>query len=119
MQQQKIDFYNFIAKAILLIGSLLVFAGFFILAFQIYYYLKNGNWIRIPLFVVLEKLPGENQAFSWLKNPQSWYGLHKIIFGLLDFIPLSLFLIVAGSSITAKMWQDLELLKDSNQEDKE
>ena len=84
-----------------LCGFALILAGLGIFVFQVYGWLKNGTWFEVPLamlFVFFEDMvPAE--WYSWLKAPDSWFGLHKIVVGLfqvLFILPLSLFLAVLG-----------------------
>ena len=81
------------------LGVLVVLAGFLIVGWQIFVYLKHGEWVELPL-LVLAALGPEKFAF-WLANPSSWLGLHKLIYGLLKFFPVSLFAVLVGAAMTA------------------
>ncbi len=81
------------------LGVLLILAGFLIIGFQIFLYLKNGEWIKLPLLYLVAF--GPDNFVSWLDNPTSWLGLHKIVYGILDFIPVSLFSMLVGWAMTA------------------
>jgi hypothetical protein len=82
-----------------IIGVIIILAGIGIVGFQIFIYLKNGEWIELPLLYLVTY--GPNEFVSWLYNPTSWLGLHKIIYGALKLIPLSLCLILVGAAFTA------------------
>jgi len=75
-------------------GFLFILAGIGLFGFQVFMYLKYGEWIELPL-TTLASLGPEKFA-SWLIDPTSWLGLHKIISKALESIPLSLFAIVVG-----------------------
>ena len=79
------------------VGVLLILVGIGIFGFQVFTYLKYGEWIEFPL-TILASL-GPEKYVSWLSNPTSWLGLHKIIDGALKSIPLSLFAIVVGGAM--------------------
>lgn len=79
-----------LAGIIVFIGGLFVLAGLAVLGLQIFAYLKLGDWKPVP---VLELV---SPHIPWLRNPQSWFGLHNIISDALDFVPVSLLLFLAG-----------------------
>lgn len=76
------------------IGVLCVFSGMAILCFQVFVYLKDGEWIEFPLSILFAF--GPEGFLMWLNNPRSWFGLHKIINGVLEVMPLSLFFMIVG-----------------------
>ncbi|MEJ1392117.1 MAG: hypothetical protein RPU34_14715 [Candidatus Sedimenticola sp. (ex Thyasira tokunagai)] len=76
-------------------GILFILAGIGLFGFQIFIYLKHGEWVEFPLTILTSF--GPEKLVSWLSNPTSWQGLHKIIDGTLELIPLSLFAVIAGS----------------------
>ena len=63
------------------------------------HYWKNGQWVELPLLYLVAF--GPKEFGSWLANPISWLGLHKIVYNVLELMPLSLFSILAGSGMTA------------------
>jgi len=90
------------------IGILVGLSGFFIFGYQIYFWLKEGYWIERDLlwllYWLLRNFNGNSSALlyfllKWLRAPQDWQGLHKLFLGVLEFIPLSLFLIAFGGMI--------------------
>ncbi|MEJ1381607.1 MAG: hypothetical protein RPT95_11710 [Candidatus Sedimenticola sp. (ex Thyasira tokunagai)] len=76
-------------------GVFLIFAGIGLFGFQIFMYLKHGEWFELPLTILISF--GPEKLVSWLSNPTSWQGLHKIIDGALELMPIPLFSVVAGS----------------------
>lgn len=74
-----------------LFGALGFFAGFGVLAYQIYLWLKLGQWTPMPLWTLLE---WADYDFSSLNNID-WLGIQKIIAWVLD-LPLSLSMVVIG-----------------------
>ncbi|MEA3486130.1 MAG: hypothetical protein U9R20_00520 [Thermodesulfobacteriota bacterium] len=90
---------NSISKSIytgtILIGVAILLAGFFIIFWQLFIWLKHGEWRNISLLKVVLYI-GIDPIVSWLKNPQSWFGVHKIIYWFFISFPLSLFLIITG-----------------------
>ena len=88
---------NVIPNAICVLGLLLFTFGFLVIAFQIVLYLKKGVWLELSL-VSLAAL-GPDSFWTWLDSLTSWKGVSKIVYGILDCIPLSLFSIVLGWAI--------------------
>lgn len=76
------------------LGGLVALTGVGICVFQIYAFLKNGAWISLSALELMPIFPSGLEA--WVKYPQSWLGLHKIIYGLLDAMPLSLLALIVG-----------------------
>lgn len=72
-------------------------AGLGLAGFQVFIYLKSGEWVEVPLKALVEF--GPTEFTSWLHAPTSWVGLHKIISGALEFMPLSLSAVNAGAAM--------------------
>lgn len=81
---------RFLAGMVVLGGALVVVAGIGVLGLQIYRYLRVGEWISMSLFDFL------SPHVSWLGNPQSWFGLYRIVKGAFEIMPLSLAVILVG-----------------------
>ncbi len=81
---------RFLAGVVILIGVLIVVAGVGVLCLQIFAYLKTGDWKSVSTLSVA------SLQFSWLKSPQSWFGLHEIVSDMLGILPLSLALVLLG-----------------------
>jgi hypothetical protein len=81
-------------KIVNIFGLLLIFAGLGIVVVQIFLYLKNGQWVELPLLYLT--ILGPDKFVSWLDNPISWIGFHKIIYGFLNAMPLSLCSMLIG-----------------------
>ena len=86
-------------KIVNVLGVLLILAGLVIVGFQVFLYFKNGQWIELPLLYLAAF--GPDEFVTWLNNPTSWVGLHKIIYVLLSFIPLSMCSVLVGWAMTA------------------
>jgi hypothetical protein len=82
-------------KVLNILGVTLLYSGAIIIGLQLFVYLLYGTWEELPLFYLFALL-GPDKFMSWLDNPRSWLGLHKIVFGILKFMPLSLFLMFVG-----------------------
>ena len=94
-------------QALSFFGGLIVICGFIVVGFQVLFWLKGREWLEVSLlgsfYFVVKYLPEtfrmspEFKAFMlWLSYPRDWQGLHKIVTGTLEFIPLSFFLVVVG-----------------------
>ena len=81
---------RFLAGIVILVGVLIVLAGVGVLCLQLYAYLKTGDWKSVSTLSVA------SLQFSWLKSPQSWFGLHEIVSDMLGILPLSLALVLLG-----------------------
>ncbi|MCX5814580.1 MAG: hypothetical protein NT178_18880 [Proteobacteria bacterium] len=90
---------KFIARTIMVGGYIIMIFGFVLFIWQVYMYLLNGSWIAQPLLLVFEYFPRDIKFISWIFFPKSWFGLHKIIYWILEFIPTSLISIFVGFAI--------------------
>ncbi|MCS6304902.1 MAG: hypothetical protein H8K07_14755 [Nitrospira sp.] len=69
-------------------GSLSL-ASALILTLQVLVYLKTGDWPDWFLFTAFKDfLPAS--FLQWLRDPQDWFGVHKMVFYLFMEIPLAL-----------------------------
>lgn len=73
----------------LAIGPLFVTSGIGFFIYQIYSWLRNGEWVQYSLIWALSYV---ESIQSWSYYPTEWIGVHKI----LDIIPFSIFLIAIG-----------------------
>ena len=87
------NFKRFLTVVVILIGLLIVLAGLGVLCLQVFGYLKTGDWKSVSTLSVASPL------FSWLQNPQSWFGLHDIVRNMLGILPLSLALVLLGGLV--------------------
>ena len=86
-------FIGFLGVLIGFLGLLFLVYGLLMFVCQVVSWLDSGEWVKLPLLLVLfDLIPQEHPIQSWLNNPQSWYGLHKV----LEFIPLYLFFVSLG-----------------------
>ena len=78
------------ARVAYLIAIPPLLAGVGIIGMQVYGYLQYGEWSPLSAMALAEG------RFPWLDNPQSWLGLHQIVHGFLNWLPVSLFLLLIG-----------------------
>ncbi len=67
-------------------GFLFIAAGVCIITAQVFLYLYKGEWHEYPILLIAKYVP--EQIYSWILYPESWIGLHGIIYWFLD-IPVS------------------------------
>jgi len=70
-------------------GYILALSGIGIWVYQLYYWLKYAEW---KSFSLLWPLSLGSDYQDWIFYPTKWIGFHKV----LDFIPLSIVVIVIG-----------------------
>ena len=56
--------------------------------------MKSGVWSELAIQVLFNFLFENTLLAQWLSNPESWFGLQKIVEWLLQNIPLSVALII-------------------------
>ncbi len=83
-----------IRKFCLLISFSISLSGIAVLVYQICFRLKQGYWKSFGSRLVWNKVMPAS-FFQWLRNPNSWLGLNKII-SLVFNSSLALFLFVFG-----------------------
>jgi hypothetical protein len=93
---------SYFAVAVGLTGPAILYTGPAILIGQVVYWLAYAAWVELPASKIILIIPQSWLEGSWFTEPRSWYGLHKILWGFLDTIPLSLFLMVIGVGLL--MW---------------
>lgn len=103
----KITFVDYIGGGLsALIGflaTLTLVAGFCLIGYQVGLWLINGVWTEFPLFLVFNFLFENTALHSWITNPESMYGLQKVVSWILENTPLSAALIVPGLVLGAMM----------------
>ena len=75
---------------VVLAGILVALGGIGVLGFQSYGFLRTGDWPAMSLLRLAYP------HIEWLRDPQSWYGLHKIAYDFLHIVPASIALIILG-----------------------
>jgi len=75
---------------IVFVGVLSILAGLGVLGIQIYGYLRFGEWESVSV------LWTASPYWPWLKNPQTWFGLHRIVRDAFGIMPLSLAFVLVG-----------------------
>lgn len=79
-----------LASVVILAGVLFGLAGGGIFGVQLYGYLKFGEWSSFSSFDIASRY------LPWLRDPHSWFGLHKIVSDAFDIVPMSLALVMMG-----------------------
>lgn len=103
------------------VGVPFILWGCFIALSQAVYWLQAAIWVPVSVLdLFIEATYGHRArggltiphdlvpkffwgSWLWLENPSDLIGAHRIIYGLLEFIPLSIFLIVMGVVISLKL----------------
>jgi len=80
------DFSGVIIVGLIILGGVGFFIG------QVLFYLKDNIWHSISIITALQWFDNK-----WAQNPETWVGLWNV----LEFLPLSLSLIVLGLIIVA------------------
>ncbi len=89
----------------LVLGILLLIGGYGLVACQVFFWLVEKIWYSYSLYNLVEyglsRIPPEvilrNPGLIWFYQPKRLLGLHALFIWVLDFIPISLLLIVGGS----------------------
>lgn len=66
-------------------GILCLLVAGAILAFQVFTWLQTGIWPEYSLYKFVFWTFGEHLSGTWLMEPHSWYGAHKIVNWFLTF----------------------------------
>ena len=75
-------------------ASLFLISGLGLVGYQVFLWIKDGVWSEFTVMVVFDFLFENTLAAQWLSNPESWFGLQKVVEWLLQNIPLSVALII-------------------------
>ena len=81
-------------KLCLSIPFSIALSGMAVLAYQGYFWLKQGYWKSLDSELFLNKVLPTN-FLQWLHNPSSWLGLNKVVVPVSN-LPLTLFLLLFG-----------------------
>lgn len=84
-------------------ATMICFSGFCLIGYQIILWLIEGVWTEFPLVVVFNYLFANTAIYSWSADPESWFGLQKVVSWGLKNIPLSAALIVPGFVLSSIM----------------
>ena len=99
----KLQKKDFVCAGILLsiglFGDLILLIGLGVLAYQCFLWLQNGVWTEYDLFSVFNYIFENTEFHQWMINPESWFGMQKLLIWFLETIPVSLALMVPGFSI--------------------
>ncbi len=82
-------FGSLVERTFSLLGVAVFLVPIAVLAYQLWVLANTGVWPSLSVMTLLVTWMPERLEGSWLLNPQSWFGLHKVVIGLLD-LPLAL-----------------------------
>jgi len=99
-----VDFFcGSIILGIMAFASLFLALGLGLVGYQVFLWIKDGVWSEFATMEVFNFLFENTLLAQWLDNPESWFGLQKIMEWLLHNIPLSVALIVASIMVLIGM----------------
>ena len=98
-----------ITMAVMAFSSLFLLSGIGLVVYQVFLWMKDGIWPEFPIEVVFNFLFENTLLAQWLSNPESWFGLQKIVEWLLQNIPLSVALIIPSILILSAVASVLTL----------
>ena len=94
------------------VATVLVLFSFIYPLSQIAYFLWTGEWVKIPVLYIfispdyssiqteispLTLVPTYiHGRWNWIENPTSWLGVYKILYWILEFVPLWILWLCAG-----------------------
>lgn len=78
------------------LAALIFLSGFCVIGYQILLWLIEGVWTEFPLVLGFNFLFENTALHSWVANPESLYGLQKVVTWVLENTPISAALIVPG-----------------------
>ena len=80
-----------------------------VLGYQIFFWLKNGQWVSIPAkLIFIRAVP--DSAIIWVRDETTWIGLKKVLV-LIAQAPLSLFLFIGALVLWCIGYKGEELSK--------
>ena len=83
-----------VTLAAMALTSLFLLSGLGLVSYQVFLWMKDGIWPEFPIEIVFNFLFENTLLAQWLNNPESWFGLQKVVEWLLQNIPLSVALII-------------------------
>ena len=99
-----VDFFcGSITLGIMAFASLFLALGLGLVGYQVFLWIKDGVWSEFATMEVFNFLFENTLLAQWLDNPESWFGLQKIMEWLLHNIPLSVALIVPSIMVLIGM----------------
>ena len=80
-----------VGEALKFSGAMTILSGWVVAVvvacYEGFLWLQSGQWPMLALDLIFRALP--LQTLSWLAQPDSWIGLHKLVFAFI-FLPLSI-----------------------------
>ena len=90
-----VDFIGLsITTAVMTFASIFILSGVGVFCYQLFLWMKSGVWSELAIQVLFNFLFENTLLAQWLSNPESWFGLQKVVEWLLQNIPLSAALII-------------------------
>lgn len=87
---------NKFAELISIIGVLVFMSGPILFGWQVYKWLRVGEWIEMPMIKLFDNSYYSMNIVLYLNNIESWVGIQKILSWFLLKFSLSLFSIILG-----------------------
>lgn len=89
-------------------GLIFVLSGIILLIIHAFFYLTRGTVYFFPLIVpveaVLQVVPDGDALIEWLLFPKSFEGLNKVVFAVLNHLPIWIFVLIAGIILWVAGW---------------
>ena len=96
-------FFGGITLGIIALASFFMFTALGLVSYQVFLWIKDGIWTEFTIMVVFDFIFQNTLMAQWLTNPESWFGLQKVIEWLLINIPLSIALFIPSAFIFGVM----------------
>jgi hypothetical protein len=116
------DAYLAMLRLLMLGGVAVMFWAVGVLGYQVFLWLRDGQWTALPARLLFIYRPAEWDAAAsqgaakllrmvpsfatsasdaWLRHPQSWLGLHMVVIGVLDAVSVPGAAFVVGLLLAA------------------
>jgi hypothetical protein len=132
---------RWVVRGVGLGGAALMFTGGVFAYAQSHVWLRTAIWISLPVKFMFVRTPIEDTSLTdpvmianvgrlrslvpflgtaeletWLRHPDSWLGLHRVVIMLLDFLPVSASEFILGAFLVTwafKALDDLDSQRDA------
>lgn len=81
-----------------LVGALLLVGGAGLLAYQVFNWWEDGQWVDRPTLALVRTLPSDFFFREWIERPASWHGLHRAVIWVLD-LPIAFVTMLVGLGV--------------------
>lgn len=89
-------------------GLMFVLSGIILFTIHVFLYLTQGTIYFLPLIVPLETIlrvvPSGDALIEWLLFPKSFEGINKIVFAVLNHLPIWIFVLITGIILWVAGW---------------